>query len=118
MWWTWTARMREMGYPWPQELSPERAREKVQRAVGKGRLVRPTSCGACGLERELEPYHHDYRRPLSVVWACEEYRARQRSSGTTIVVVTPTVRAVVSPTVWSRGGRIRTGDLRSPRPTR
>ena len=87
IWWTWTSRMWEMGYPHPHECSPERALEKVESAVAKGRLVLSTSCAACGLERSLEPYHYDYRRPLAVVWVCAECRARQRSSGTTIVVV-------------------------------
>ncbi len=53
---------------------PERvsAHNKAQRA----HLQKPENCEGCGLKKErLEKHHHDYSKPLHVVWLCKPCHA-------------------------------------------
>jgi hypothetical protein len=57
---------------------PERA--KAQTAAGNaardGKLVAPLACEGCGLRgKRLQKHHHDYSRPLFVVWLCKPCHA-------------------------------------------
>jgi hypothetical protein len=55
------------------ESNPEKkaAQIKVGNAVRDGRLKKPTTCEACGVEpRRLHGHHEDYSKPLSVQWLC------------------------------------------------
>jgi hypothetical protein len=56
---------------------PNRARAQMMagNAVRDGKLVKPERCEGCGLERRLEKHHHDYSRPLLVVWLCKPCHA-------------------------------------------
>jgi len=50
-----------------------KARKIVTAAVRHGKLAKPEVCSNCGrpVERRLlHAHHHDYRRPLDVVWLC------------------------------------------------
>jgi len=45
----------------------------VEMALKSGVLVKPTECSACGCpdtERRVEAHHHDYTKPLDVIWLC------------------------------------------------
>lgn len=44
---------------------------KVGNAVRDGKLEKPNACQVCGTtERRLHGHHHDYSKPLDVVWVC------------------------------------------------
>lgn len=44
---------------------------RVHYAIKTGRLVRPSTCEACGTsERRITAAHYDYARPLDVRWLC------------------------------------------------
>lgn len=44
------------------------AETAVGNAVRDGRLVRDTVCSRCGKVGKLEAHHHDYCKPLDVIW--------------------------------------------------
>lgn len=52
---------------------PDRLRAQLQAryALRIGRLIKPTLCEGCALPKRLEQHHHDYSRPLAVVWLCK-----------------------------------------------
>lgn len=62
------------------KLPPEhnRARWIVAGAIGRGRLIKPTSCSACGEcpapgvdgRSRLHAHHKDHTKPLEVEWLC------------------------------------------------
>lgn len=52
-----------------------RARALVGKAVLRGELVVPEHCKECGMtngDNRLEGHHHDYAKPLDVVWLCKQ----------------------------------------------
>lgn len=56
-----------------QKLFPEKriAREKLKSEVRSGRMKRPELCQICGKKgTRIEAHHHDYLKPLEVVWLC------------------------------------------------
>ena len=49
------------------------ARKCVEAAIAAGVLTRPDHCFGCGCpntEHRIEAHHHDYARPLDVIWLC------------------------------------------------
>ena len=49
------------------------ARKCVEAAVACGAITRPSVCWGCGCnssEHRIEAHHHDYARPLDVIWLC------------------------------------------------
>lgn len=61
---------------WASE-NPERKKAIVaaNNAVRSGKLQRPTLCEGCGLPKRLQKHHHDYTKPLAVVWLCKTCHA-------------------------------------------
>jgi len=54
------------------------AQNQVYRAVSRGDLVRPATCGRCGAGNCLiEASHNDYSRPLEVEWLCSSCHRRK-----------------------------------------
>ena len=53
-------------------LHPEHcaAINAVKRALWNGGLVRPDTCELCGAKGQLHAHHHDYSRPLDVIFLC------------------------------------------------
>jgi hypothetical protein len=55
------------------------AQNKLEKAVLRGRLTRPTTCERCGQEpppfkdgrTAIQAHHHDYSKPLDVTWLCQ-----------------------------------------------
>lgn len=60
-----------------QALHPEW--RKAQYAAGNaqrdGKLIAPVLCEGCGLPARLQKHHHDYSRPLLVMWLCKPCHA-------------------------------------------
>jgi len=48
-----------------------KARDKVQRAIKSGKLIKPDNCSNCK-ERtsRVQAHHEDYNQPLKVEWLC------------------------------------------------
>lgn len=49
------------------------AQKCVEAALKCGAIVRPDVCWGCGCgsdEHRIEAHHHDYARPLDVIWLC------------------------------------------------
>lgn len=52
---------------------PEKLKAKniLNQAIQKGEITRPTQCACCGCSSTgIEGHHHDYSKPLDVVWLC------------------------------------------------
>lgn len=63
-----------------------RARDRVQKALKSGRLVRQP-CEVCGSTVKVQAHHDDYSKPLDVRWLCFKHH-REDAHGQ--VVVSPT----------------------------
>lgn len=54
----------------------ERNKEKAKAhgmlayAIKLGRIIKPKNCEHCGEEKKLHGHHHDYSKPLDVIWLC------------------------------------------------
>jgi hypothetical protein len=48
----------------------EKARKKLRNAIQKGRITKPTRCERCATAAVLHGHHHNYSKPLDVVWLC------------------------------------------------
>ena len=51
----------------------QNAQKCVDAALKCGAIVRPSVCWGCGCsseEHRIEAHHHDYARPLDVIWLC------------------------------------------------
>lgn len=46
------------------------AHQKVLRALKNGILTKSTHCQMCGKEEKLHGHHHDYGKPLDIIWVC------------------------------------------------
>jgi len=44
--------------------------QKVYYAVKTGKLIKPLYCEKCGENKPLQGHHHDYSKPLDVLWVC------------------------------------------------
>lgn len=56
---------------------PERARAQqvANNAIRDKKITKPNACEGCGRETALEKHHHDYSRPLLIVWLCKPCHA-------------------------------------------
>ena len=46
-------------------------RQRAHNAIARAQLTPPERCEGCGHIRRLETHHHDYSKPLVVVWLCK-----------------------------------------------
>jgi hypothetical protein len=53
------------------------AHKNVTNAINKGVLVKQP-CVICG-EKEVDAHHHNYKKPLDVVWLCKEHHCMVHS---------------------------------------
>jgi len=55
-----------------RERNPEKykAHMALNNALARGKLSRGTECDTCGDPGKLHAHHHDYSKPLKVVWLC------------------------------------------------
>jgi hypothetical protein len=59
---------KRMSQAWDRKY-PDRV--KAQNAAARAHLTAPRCCEGCGLPRHLEKHHHDYSKPLLVIWLCK-----------------------------------------------
>lgn len=52
----------------PEKLA---ANNKVYYAVSHGLIKRPDHCEKCGTQCKPHGHHHDYSKPLEVIWVCQ-----------------------------------------------
>lgn len=46
------------------------AQNKLNKAVQRGEIVRPSTCSQCGEQKRVDGHHPDYNKPYDVVWLC------------------------------------------------
>jgi len=46
------------------------AHQAVVRGVKNGKISKPDQCQVCGSGDKLNAHHHDYQKPLEVIWLC------------------------------------------------
>lgn len=49
------------------------AYKAIEAAIAAGTLKRPSVCSGCGVhesQHRIEAHHHDYTKPLDVIWLC------------------------------------------------
>ena len=59
----------------PQRI---RARWTLQKAIQRGKVVRPSWCEICQISCKPLAHHVDYDRPLDVIWLCHEHHMKAR----------------------------------------
>lgn len=52
-----------------------RAQQAANNAMRTGKLQRPSLCEMCLLPKKLQKHHHDYSKPLFVMWLCKPCHA-------------------------------------------
>lgn len=54
----------------PINRAKDRARRKLRYELRLGRIIKPSHCASCRQLGPTEPDHHNYSKPLEVVWLC------------------------------------------------
>jgi hypothetical protein len=54
---------------------------KVHRAIQNGELTQGKTCQACGSTENIIAHHHDYSKPLEVIWLCRSCHAKNHIDG-------------------------------------
>jgi len=69
-----TERSRESKRSWAKRNKHKRrAQGKLSKELNKNTIIRPVVCSICGCDKKnIEGHHHDYNKPLDVVWCCIE----------------------------------------------
>jgi hypothetical protein len=52
------------------------SRRRLYHALEKGYIIRPKKCEKCNSDSKLEAHHHDYEKPLDVLWLCRNCHVR------------------------------------------
>lgn len=61
---------------WAEKYPDRRhAQHTASNAFRDGKIERPVLCEGCGLPKRLQRHHHDYSKPLAVVWLCKPCHA-------------------------------------------
>lgn len=45
---------------------------QIYEALQSGKIIKPSRCQICGKEKTLDGHHHDYDKPLDVIWVCRK----------------------------------------------
>lgn len=61
------------------DQTKQEARQAVSYAIRVGTLVRPDDCSECAGPGPVDAHHHNYDRPLSVVWLCRPCHMRHHA---------------------------------------
>ena len=66
------ANARRVTFAWRRK---HRDRLRAHNASARARLLSPDACEGCGQAKRLDKHHHDYSKPLLVVWLCKPCHA-------------------------------------------
>ena len=44
----------------------------INNMIQRGEIIRPEICSMCGQRGLINAHHHDYNKPLDVIWVCWE----------------------------------------------
>lgn len=55
----------------PENRLKANARSNVYYAIKTGKIIRPDNCSKCSTNCKPEADHHDYSKPLDIVWLCK-----------------------------------------------
>lgn len=56
-----------------------KAQNKLNKAVQYGRVTKPEKCERCNQVADLDGHHHDYNKPLDVIWLCRSCHMKEHS---------------------------------------
>jgi len=56
--------------PTPEQQKKANARSYLHTYVKRGTVIKPSTCQKCGSSIDIQAHHHDYDKPLDVVWLC------------------------------------------------
>lgn len=48
----------------------QNARELLNYHLRKGNIKKPKCCQCCKKNKPLQAHHHDYTKPLDIIWTC------------------------------------------------
>ena len=54
-----------------------KAYNALHTAIRRGEIERPSVCQECGAVAKIHAHHHDYTRPLDVLWLCDECHGKE-----------------------------------------
>lgn len=67
-------------YHFSEDLKTKQlARCKVRRAILSGKLIKATECSKCGSSQRIQAHHHDYSKPLEVIFLCTPCHQKEHS---------------------------------------
>ena len=49
---------------------------RVRRAIKSGKIIKPECCSICGRKGPTVAHHHDYNKPLEVIFVCQSCHKR------------------------------------------
>lgn len=49
---------------------------RVSRAIKSGKIIKPECCSICGKRGQTVAHHHDYSKPLDVIFVCQSCHKR------------------------------------------
>ena len=49
---------------------------RVGRAIKSGKIIKPECCSICGKKGQTIAHHHDYSKPLNVIFVCQSCHKR------------------------------------------
>jgi hypothetical protein len=52
-----------------------KAHNAVSNGIRDGKLKKG-KCSVCGTDKRVHAHHHDYRKPLDVVWLCSQHHSQ------------------------------------------
>jgi hypothetical protein len=62
--------IREYCFHWRKKTKGYIAHSKIQRALRKGKILKPDRCCSCKRIRKLYAHHQDYNKPFKIKWIC------------------------------------------------
>ena len=61
-----------------------RAQYKLRNALWNGHIIRPSFCQLCNRQCKPQAHHHDYSKPLDVMWLCRPCHYAQHGKKTRV----------------------------------
>ena len=56
-----------------------KARYTLANALKNGKIMKSLNCDECKIKEKLQAHHHDYSKPLDVIWLCTTCHAKVHS---------------------------------------